>query len=134
MLDPISAILAALAAGAAAAAKETGGSVMKDAYEGLKGLIKRKLAGKALASAALETHATEPAPSEVVLRPAMKDVAADRDDEILAAAKSLLALADRDGSVARRYSLSVHGNVEGLVQGDGATVTMNFGTRTPSKD
>jgi len=133
-MDPITAILAALAAGAAAAAKETGSSVIKDAYEGLKGLLKRKLAGKTLASAAVEAHAAEPAPAEVVLRPALKEVVVDRDDEILAAAKSLLALADRDGSVARRYSLNITGNVQGLVQGDGATVTMNFGSGTSAKD
>nr|WP_287107984.1 MULTISPECIES: hypothetical protein [unclassified Microcystis] len=39
-------ILAALAAGAAAAAKDTAGTAVKDAYEGLKALIKKKFAEK----------------------------------------------------------------------------------------
>jgi hypothetical protein len=46
-MDPISAILAALAAGAAAAAKETASSAIKDAYVGLKSLIKKKPRGGA---------------------------------------------------------------------------------------
>ena len=41
-MEPISLILAALAAGAAAAAKDTAGTAVKDAYEGLKALIKKK--------------------------------------------------------------------------------------------
>lgn len=40
-MDPISAIVTALALGAAAAAKEVGGEVVKDAYAGLKALILR---------------------------------------------------------------------------------------------
>lgn len=124
-MDPISAILAALAAGAAAAAKETASSAIKDAYEGLKSLIKKKLAGKSLAGAAVDTHAAEPAPSEAVLRPALKEAAVDRDDELLAAAKALLAMADTDGSVSQRYSLHITGNVGTVVQGNHATVNMN---------
>ncbi|MCZ8361568.1 MAG: hypothetical protein O9338_01940 [Microcystis sp. LE19-251.1A] len=41
-MEPISLILAALAAGAVAAAKDTAGTAVKDAYEGLKALIKKK--------------------------------------------------------------------------------------------
>ncbi len=41
-MEPISLILAALAAGAVAAAKDTAGTAVKDAYESLKALIKKK--------------------------------------------------------------------------------------------
>lgn len=126
-MDPISSILAALAAGAAAAAKETTSCAIKDAYQGLKSLIKQKFAGKALAGAAVDAHATEPEPAEAILRPALKEAAVDRDDELLAAAKALLAMADGNGSVTQRYTLQVTGNVQGVVQGDHANVTMSFG-------
>jgi len=132
-MDPISAILAALAAGAAAAAKETASSAIKDAYEGLKSLIKKKLTGKALAGAAVDAHATEPETAEAILRPTLKEAAVDHDDELLAAAKSLLAMADGDGIVSQRYMLQVTGNVQGVVQGDEATVTMNFGSDPKAK-
>jgi hypothetical protein len=39
-MDPISLILAALGAGALAAAKDTAGTAVKDAYQGLKTLIR----------------------------------------------------------------------------------------------
>jgi hypothetical protein len=41
-MEPISAIVAALALGAAAAAKDVGGEAVKDAYAGLKALIARR--------------------------------------------------------------------------------------------
>jgi len=132
-VDPISVILAALTAGAAAAAKETVGSAIKDAYAGLKSLIKEKLTGKALAGMAVDTHAAEPVPAEAILRPAFKEVAIDRENALLAAAEKLLAMADGDGSVRQRYVLQVAGNVQGVVQGDHANVTMNFGGDPPQK-
>lgn len=49
-----------MAAGAIAATKETAGTAVKDAYQGLKGLIKKKFAGEPKAEMALEEHATDP--------------------------------------------------------------------------
>ncbi|MDH3317054.1 MAG: hypothetical protein OEN48_14385 [Betaproteobacteria bacterium] len=132
-MDPISTILAALAAGAVAAAKETAGTAIKDAYEGLKSLIKKKFGDKNLVKAAVDAHASEPQPSEAILRPALKEAAVDQDAELLAAAKALLAKADSDGSISRRYSLQVTGNVQGIVQGDHANVTMSFGSEPKQK-
>ena len=132
-MDPISTILAALTAGAVAAAKETAETAIKDAYEGLKSLIKKKFGDKTLAKAAVDAHASEPKPSEAILRPALKEAAVDQDAELLAAAKALLAEADSDGSVSRRYSLKVTGNVQGVVQGDHANVTMSFGAEPKQK-
>lgn len=130
-MDPISTILAALAAGAVAAAKETTGNAIKDVYEGLKSLIKQKFGDKPFAKTAVDAHATEPQQAEAVLRPALKEAAADQDTELLAAAKALLAKADSDGSISRRYSLQTTGDVQGVVQGDHASVTMNFGVHKP---
>jgi hypothetical protein len=42
MLDPISLVITALGAGAIASAKDTAGVAVKDAYQGLKALIKKK--------------------------------------------------------------------------------------------
>jgi hypothetical protein len=130
-MDPITAVLAALAAGATAAAQQTAGAAIKDAYEGIKGLLKKRFAGKAMAIAAVDAHAADPAAAESVLRPALVAKAADHDAELLDAARALLKLADVDGSIARRYSLHIAGDVQGLVQGDHATVTMSFGAPAP---
>ena len=132
-MDPVSAILAALVAGAVAASKETAGSAIKDAYEGLKSLIKKRFADKPLASAAVDAHATEPQAAEGILRPALKEAGADQDKELVAAAKSLLSIADTDGSIGRRYALHVTGNIQGLVQGDDAHVSMSWGNEATPK-
>src|SRR5687768_13584011 len=55
-MDPLTLILAALGAGAAAAAKETASGAVKDAYQGLKTLIQRRFAGKPEAEIALVKH------------------------------------------------------------------------------
>jgi len=132
-MDPISAILAALLAGATAAAQETAGTAIKDAYEGFKGLLKRKLAGKALATAAVDAHHEDAKSSEQVLRPALKEAGADADAALLEAARAMLAKADPGGKVAARYQLNVAGDVHGLAQGDHQHVTMTFGTIKPRK-
>lgn len=126
-MDPISAIVAALAAGAIAATKDTATAAIKDAYLGLKSLISRKLYGQPEAQAVVDTGTVESKDGEIVLRTALARANVAGDDQLLAAAKDLLAVADADGKVRRRYNIEVHGNVQGLVQGDHATVTMNFG-------
>ena len=61
-MEPISLILAALVAGVTAAAKDTAGKAVKDAYEGLKSLIKKKFAdkGKADDSDIIDKHERKP--------------------------------------------------------------------------
>jgi hypothetical protein len=126
-MDPITAIFAALAAGAAAAAKDTASAAVKDGYEGLKQLLRKKFTGRVTESNAVDAHAIAPEKAEEILRPAMKEVAADRDDELIAAAKALLESADDSGAVRARYALTVEGDVQGLVQGNHNRVNMNFG-------
>lgn len=131
-MDPVSTILAALAAGAAAAAKDTAGAAVKDAYEHLKGVLRRKLGPGSEGKAALAAE-TSAAPEDAELRPALASAPAAADDEALAAAGEVLAIADPDGAYRRRYSVHVSGNVQGMVQGDHANVTMNFGPPQPPR-
>lgn len=126
-MDPISTLLAALAAGAIAAAKDTATAAVKDGYEGLKTLLKRRFAAKPMAAAAVDAHAQDAPTAEPVLRKALDETAAAEDAALLAAAQALLAQADVDGRVAASYSVQVSGNVSGLVSGNQGTVTMNFG-------
>ncbi|UZO74750.1 hypothetical protein M8120_18020 [Microcystis aeruginosa str. Chao 1910] len=53
-MEPISLIVTALVAGAVAAAKDTAEKGVKDTYQGLKTLIKRKFANDPLAQAMVE--------------------------------------------------------------------------------
>jgi hypothetical protein len=53
-MEPISLIIAALGAGAIAAAKDTASTAVKDAYQGLKTLIKKKFESEPKAQMVLE--------------------------------------------------------------------------------
>lgn len=126
-MDPISAIVAALAAGAIAATKDTATAAIKDGYQALKSLIRKKLSTEPEAQAVVDANAVESKNGETVLRTALARANVDQDGQAIAAAKDLLIVADPDGEIRRRFTIQVHGDVQGLVQGDHANVTMNFG-------
>jgi hypothetical protein len=89
-MDPLSLIVAALAAGAAAAAKDTAGAAIRDSYQGLKELIQRKLAGNQAAVVVLEEHEKDPHTSEALLKKKLAEAAVDQDPEIQRSAETLL--------------------------------------------
>lgn len=131
-MEPISMITAALAAGAAAAAKETAGEAVKDAYSGLKSVLRRLFGGKPEAEATLEEYTDAAAkgaeaPPENALRDALAEAGAAGAPEAVEAAERVLQEVDPEGAAAGRYTVTVAGNVQGQVVGDRANVTMNFG-------
>lgn len=91
-MDPVSLILAALTAGAAAAAKDTAAAAIKDAYQALKGLVQRKVAGQPAATVVLEEHVKDPDTYAAPLKKKLLEAAADQDGAILKAARALLEL------------------------------------------
>ncbi len=60
VVDPVTLIQAALAAGAVAGVGESATAAVKDAYTGLRGLVARRLAGKPSAEVALAEHEQDP--------------------------------------------------------------------------
>ncbi|HKY02611.1 MAG TPA: hypothetical protein VJM53_08665, partial [Burkholderiales bacterium] len=86
-MDPLSLITAALVAGATAAVKSNAEQLLKDAYSGLKSLIKKKWA-----QADLEVIEREPASKsrQAILKESLQDSTALQDREVLEAALELL--------------------------------------------
>ena len=123
-MDPISLIVAALVAGVAAGTQETAATVVKDAYGKLKSLLKKRFGSEGEASLESAEHqaSADPAP----LAEQLRANGADRDAEILAAAKALLEAADPEGARQGKYQVQISGG-KGIVVGDNATTTMNFG-------
>lgn len=128
-MDPVTLIVAALGAGAAAAAQETAGQAVKDAYQGLRGLLRRLFADRPGpgGGAEVDRFEREPEAAEAPLRDALARAGADRDPEVIAAAQEVLATVDPEGAAAGKFNVSVEGNVQGMVAGDHAQVTMTFG-------
>jgi beta-phosphoglucomutase-like phosphatase (HAD superfamily) len=94
-MDPISLIIAALGAGAIAAAKDTAGTAVKDAYQGLKTLIKKKFAeqGKTDSSTILDKYEQKPEKTQALLEDELVESGLDKldkNDEIIKLAENLL--------------------------------------------
>ena len=86
-MDPITMIVAALAAGAAEALKDTAAAAVKDAYAGLKGFLARKY--PKVGVEAVEEKPESEARRAVVAED-LADAGADKDEELLAAVGQLV--------------------------------------------
>jgi disulfide oxidoreductase YuzD len=121
-MEPISVILAALAAGAVAAAKDTAGTAVKDAYEGLKALIKKKFAekGKTDDSDIVDKHEKKPDSEGVktLLKEELLEAKIDRDAEVIKTAEELLKQLKPEEFAAGKYNINVGDDIKGMV-GDG---------------
>jgi hypothetical protein len=92
-MDPVTAaIVAAIAAGLARGAGNVGENLLGDAYSGLKGLLRRRFGGNSGVARAVDELEARPESDarRQVLAEEVKASGADRDDELLQAAKDLL--------------------------------------------
>jgi len=104
-MDPITLIVTALVAGAAAGLKDTASSAVKDAYIGLKGLVGRKLAGRPAGELVLAQHEADPQVWDKPLVQELTAAGAGDDAVVVTAAQALMRLVDAAGSAAGRYQV-----------------------------
>ena len=130
-MDPVTLITSALLGGASAGLKDTAAQSIKDAYAGLKELIQRRFHGRNEAEVALAQHEAKPEVWAPALREELVQTGADRDEEILEAARCLMALLDPAGSAAGKYRIQFTAPVQGVVIGDRAQVTQSFRPQSP---
>ncbi len=123
-MEPLTMIATTLVAGAAAALKDTATQVVKDAYTGIKELIKRKLGGASNAedlNSALRLAEKKPDdPARLAtLKDELESAGANNDSDVLKAAQGLLELIKQQApAVATQYNLTVQGS--GAAAGTGA--------------
>ena len=125
-MDPVSLILAALVAGAA----KTADGVAQDAYDGLKGLIKRKFEsqGKADSATILDKYEQKPEKTKPLLEDELTEIGADKDEEIIQLAQALLEQLNPQAAAEGKFNLQISGGtVQGLTQQNTGTITQNFG-------
>ncbi|MCA1703214.1 MAG: hypothetical protein LC808_08040 [Actinobacteria bacterium] len=130
-MDPLSLILGALAAGAAAGLTDTAAGAVKDAYAGLRDLVRRRFAGRYLAQTALEEHEKAPQVWQAPLSAELEAVGADTDAQIIAAAQRVMALVDEAGSASGKYLVDLR-CAQGVQVGDHNTQTNTF-TNPPAR-
>jgi hypothetical protein len=116
-LDPITLIVTALAAGVALGVTDTASSAVKDAYAGLKALVRKRFAGRPDAELVLTEHEKAPEIWQAPLMAELVAAAADDDSDLVTAAEALMCLVDRAGARAGKYTVDVRG-AQGVQIGD----------------
>ena len=104
-MDPVSLIVAALAAGAATGVGESATDAVKDVYGALKSKLLSLFADKPRAQAVLEDHERDPETYAAPMAKQLKQSGAGEDREILVLAEDLLARADPEGTAAGKYAI-----------------------------
>lgn len=125
-MDPITLILTALAAGAALGVKDAASAAVLDAYNGLKALVRRRLAGRPDGEVVLKRYGTAPKTWHDPLAEELTAADAASDTELVAAAKALLRLVDAGGSRAGTYNVTVNDS-QGVQMGDHNVQHNTFG-------
>jgi hypothetical protein len=105
-VDPVTLIVTALAAGAGLGVKDTASSAVTDAYNGLKGLVRGKLAGRADGELVLARHERDPQVWDKPLAQELTAASAGDDLGLVSAAQALMKLVDAAGSAAGKYRVS----------------------------
>jgi hypothetical protein len=110
-MDPITLIVAALAAGASAGAvdalKDSAKDAAQAAYAKLRGLVRQRVAGNPGAELALTEHEADPRTWEAPLSAKLAQAGAGNDEELVAAAQALMDLIDQAGAKAGKYNVTV---------------------------
>jgi hypothetical protein len=116
-VDPITLIVTALAAGAALGAQDTVSAMVKDAYAGLKVLVRKRLGGRPGAELVLARHDQAPGTWQALLMAELAETGADGDRDLIAAAQALLDLVGGADGRTGKYTVDVRG-AQGVQIGD----------------
>src|SRR5258706_12833533 len=106
-MDPVSVVLAALAAGATAATKDTASQAVKDAYAGLKALVKKRFDQKPQAEMTLTEYEKDTDTWEKPLHKSLVETAADQDEAIVRQAQQGLNRANPRQAPQARYTVKI---------------------------
>jgi hypothetical protein len=121
-MDPITLIVAALAAGASAGAIDALKDDVKEsaraAYGRLRDLVRRRFRGNTSAEVILAEHEADPRIYEAPLAKKLAEAGAGDDTELVAVAKALMELVDQKGAKSGKYNVTITDS-KGVQVGDG---------------
>src|SRR6266567_7561938 len=124
-MDPVNVVLAALAAGAATAAKDTASQAVKDAYAGLKALVKKRFEKRPHAEISLAEYEHDPDTWQKPLQKSLVETGADQDEALLRQAQQMLKLVNPQQASQGKYNVQI-GKGKGIVIGDNPHVEQHF--------
>ncbi len=134
-MEPVTFIIATLAAGAASVLNETGKLAIKDAYEGLRGLIKKRFADKNIneGEMVLKRHEEKPDTWKEPLKELLMEAEVANSQEILAAAQKLMEVVKPQQTQIGKFNIQAQ-NIDSVTQADKIdSLTQNFGTSPDDK-
>lgn len=110
-MEPVTLILAALAAGASAGAldalKDDVREEARAVYARLRELAGSRLSGRPHGELALAEYGSAPGKWEGLLAAELAEAGAARDDDLVAAAKAVMELAGQPGAGSGRYAVTI---------------------------
>jgi hypothetical protein len=112
-MDPVTLILTALAAGAAARADDTASWPVRDAYAGLTGQLMTRLASWEDGELTLARYEQAPEKWQGQLAAELAAAGADQDDGVVIAAQAVMSVADAPGWRSGNYSVQARGGQGG---------------------
>jgi hypothetical protein len=125
-MDPVTLIVTALAAGAAAALQDGAKSAVKTAYARVRELAKKRFTHPDNGEYLMDKHAENPEIWGKPLAKELEQAGAARDSVLVSAAQELMKLLDAGGSREGMYVVSVQ-NSQVVQIGDGNTQANYFG-------
>ncbi len=106
-MDPVTLIVAALAAGPSAGLSDAVSQGVKDAYGGLKDLVLRRVKDTPAGEVAVIEHEKDPEVWSAPLAKTLATAGADTDPQLIEAAQRLLQLTDPDAARAGIYTVNI---------------------------
>ncbi|AVZ77068.1 hypothetical protein SLUN_37800 [Streptomyces lunaelactis] len=132
-MEPLSLIVAALVAGAAAGATDATKEAVVAVYRRLLVAVRARLADRPDGLLTLDRFEEEPATWEPSLRAELAAAGADRDEALMALARQMLAGTAQDGP-GPKYRTEFHGQVGSAVVGDSTHVEVTVHKPGPATD
>jgi hypothetical protein len=126
IVEPVTLIGSALAAGALKGAGESATTAVKDAYIVLRTAVAARFAERHTSASLLAEHEVDPDTYEQSLAETIQETGAAEDPRILGLAQALMRLMDQDGTLAGKYTVDVHLG-KGVQVGDHGTQHNTFG-------
>lgn len=127
-MEPLTIILTVLAAGASGLAD----AAAQDLYNKLNLMVVKKFNGKPDAELALAKYQEKPEIWAEPLKAELIETGVVQDNEILRVAKELMKVVKPQQTSVGKFNVQAE-KIEGLAQGDGQRVQMNFGNQKNNK-
>jgi hypothetical protein len=106
-MDTLTLVITALTTGSDACTRDTASESLKEAYAGLRALIRQKLAGKAAGEIALAQHEAKPDVWRKLLEEDLREAQIFQDENIIKAAQWVMTLVQPQQALHGKFDVQI---------------------------